>query len=458
MNTIIVLVGVGGAGKSTLLAHAKGLHGVKVLQPSTTRPKRAGESDEYHFLEKAAWIDADHAWKIDARGNFYGLRNSELNTLQPGVVGLTVFHPGNLDTLEQFRKSSIFEFVTVGIDTVDTHAELKQRTNNQPERDEGEPAFINQRKTVKTCDCVLHGDIKAVTDALVSTILALKSKGVLDKQSITNLINSGTLLGDAHIGNVQPASYDLCVGNIVWCQGKRNDLQPNAVIKIPPYSYVVVEAHEKAILPKFVIAHYDLKVSLFAQGIILSNGPQVDPGYGGVLLCMLFNGSDNDVAIKRGEHFATVEFLITSRVTEGYKGEHQNQDTLDEFMHATALNSSGGNIIEKINSFDGRLETYRNVFILAMIVAGIGAIFAFGPWASDRIEKINQAKAQADLTLETMTNMTEKLGQAKSQVDIMSKQLSDLISESTNLLNQLRGANIQNQSPTTQTLTNQTSK
>jgi hypothetical protein len=138
-------------------------------------------------------------------------------------------------------------------------------------------------------------------------------------------------------------------------------------------------------------------------------------------------------------------------------------------MHATALNSSGGNIVEKINSFDARLETYRNVFILAMIVAGIGAIFAFGPWASDRIEKINQAKAQADHTLETMTNMTEKLGQAKSQVDIISKQLSDLISESTNQLNQLRGANqaiheqqrgtnIQNQSPTTQTLTNPNSK
>jgi deoxycytidine triphosphate deaminase/guanylate kinase len=435
MNTIIVLVGVGGAGKSTLLAHANKLQGVKVLQPSTTRQKRVGENDEYHFMQKDAWKNAEHAWTIDARNNYYGLRHSEIKNLHPGEIGLTVFHPGSLDTLENVRKVSDYEFVTVGIDTVDTHAELKQRTNNQPERDEGELAFKSQLEIVRKCDCVIRGDIKTVTDALVSTILALKSKGVLDKKSITNFLKAGTLLGDANPNNVQPASYDLCVGNIVWCRGKKSDLQPNDVVRIPPYSYIIVQAHEKARLPNFIIAHYDLKVSLFAQGVILSNGPQVDPGYDGVLLCMLFNGSDIEVGLKCGDHFATIEFLVTSKVTEGYNDHHQHQKTLGDFIDSHAHVSPGGTILQQFDSLKNSWDNFKTAFFLptiGIVLATIVALVFLGIWGYDTTEKASKTADQAQTATGQLTRMVDEESNLLSQVTAALQSMHDLQLSMTN--------------------------
>lgn len=435
MNTIIVLVGVGGAGKSTLLDYAKKLHGVKVLQPSTTRQKGAGETDEYYFIQKDTWKNADHAWTVEARGNYYGLRNTELEQLQPGVIGLTVFHPGCLGTLELFRKSSTYEFVTVGIDTVDTHAVLKARTNNQPERDEGEQAFKNQLKVVRKCDCVFRGDIQTIIDAFVSTILALKSKGVLDKKCITNFIKAGTLLGDANIYSIQPASYDLHVGNIVWCRGKRSGLQPNDLVRIPPYSYIIVQAHEKARLPKFIIAHYDLKVSLFAEGVILSNGPQVDPGYDGVLLCMLFNGSDIEVGLKCGDHFATIEFLVTNRVTEGYNDHHQHQETLGDFIDSHAHVSPGGTILQKFEVIKSSWDTFKTSFFLptiGIVVAGILAIGVLAIWGFETMEKASKTTEQAQAATAKLTRMVDQESNLLTQVTAALQSMHDFQLSMTN--------------------------
>jgi len=419
MNTVVVLVGVAGAGKSTLIARARQIHGVRILQPSTTRPLRKGETNEYDWRELKAWNNSDYAWTIEAKGHRYGMRKSELHTLKPGEIGLTVFHPGSLEALDRYSPGSDLEFVTVGLDTVKTHDQLKTRLGDDNSRDEGLGAFTSQRKIVCECDAVLRGDADTVSNAIGAIFRAVVARGVLDKESIGNLIQAGTLLHDTTSDNIQTASYDLRVGDTIWCKGKTQQLQLNTAFPIPPYSYVLVEAREQADLPKFILAHYDLKVSLFMHGVILSNGPQVDPGYRGGLLCMLFNGSDVNVGLRRGEHFATIEFLVTNRVTKGYKGKHQSQQTLVNFMPSTTEVGPGGTILDRLGIMEGAWERFRNVFIVAGIalvltlIVGIGSLLFWGinTWskADSAVQQVEEQMNAVDSLLYEVREMNERV-------------------------------------------------
>ena len=295
MNTVLVLAGVRGSGKSTLLKKAQSRSQVKFLQPSTTRDPWPNDEDQYHHITKDEWKRADFAWTIKVQNHLYGLRKSQLQDLRYGEIGLTVFHPGNLYVLEKHRLESDVEFITVGLDTVASYEEMRERIGNDRTRDEGEANFKTQLQIVRACDVTLSRNAETVFDAFACIVRVLLSRGVLDKHAIRCLIESGTLLKHTSLANVQPASYDLMVGNAVWSKGKEKKLDVREAFEIPPYSYVIIKAEEEAHLPKFIVAHYDLKVSLFVQGIILSNGPQVDPGFHGGLLCMLFNGSDDPV-------------------------------------------------------------------------------------------------------------------------------------------------------------------
>ncbi|MDE3098722.1 MAG: hypothetical protein KGJ88_04555 [Verrucomicrobiota bacterium] len=372
MKTIVVLVGVRGCGKSTLIATAKSFPLVHVLQPSTTRGQRPDDDGQYHHQEKKHWNKNDFAWTIEVAEHFYGLRKSELESIKSGEIGFTVFHPGNLKVLHDYRATSPLEFITVGLDNINSYEEQIQRIQGDKLRDEGQAAFNAQRLVAQSCDVVLHGDFEVTKNALSSIFIILKSRGILDKQSITNLIRAGTLLKDALTDNIQPASYDLTVGGTVWCKGKLYKLTAHEPITIPPYSYVLVEAHEKACLPNFVVAHYDIKVSLFIQGVILSNGPQVDPGFDKILLCMLFNGSDSNIGLKLGEHFATMEFLVTTKVTEKYHEHHQGHKTLADYMPGVAVVGPGGTIVDRLS----RVENTLNGLWLTLVVPGLAVIVA----------------------------------------------------------------------------------
>ncbi len=423
MNTVVVLVGVAGSGKTTQLVKSSQLHGVRILQPSTTRPARLNEGNEYHRVKQDEWNPADYEWTIVVNGHNYAMRRSELQRVVPGEIGLTVFHPGNLCVLHHYARSTDFEFVTIGLDTIENHDELRKRVRYDNLRDEGQTAFAAHRQAVCECEVVVRGDADTVFNALRAIFSALSSRGVLDKTTIRSLILTGTLLHDADINNVQPASYDLRVGRRVWCKGKTQELQANVPFAIPPYSYVIVEAREQADLPKFVVAHYDLRVSLFVQGVILSNGPQVDPGFKGGLLCMLFNGSDANVGLRLDEHFATIEFLVTSRVTEGYKEHHQSQETLPQFMQSSTAVGPGGTILDRLERVEGAWERFRNVYaaagiaIVIALIVGIGALLR---WGYDTWTKAEQSTQES-------TDSASKVGKLLGEERDLKRSVQDAL-------------------------------
>jgi deoxycytidine triphosphate deaminase len=199
--------------------------------------------------------------------------------------------------------------------------------------------------------------------------------GVLSKRLIQLMINCGMLLENADIGKIEGASYDLAVGDEYYCGGKIKTLSTKEpFILIEPYDYAIVTSKENANLPRDVVGRFDLSVGLFCQGVILSNGPQVDPGFRGKLFCLLFNTSNSPVILKRGEHYATLEFHKLFEPTAAYLGKHQEKYEIIYYLPSTTLQGGINQLkieLEEIKRENRNMQGYFlsiASLILAMIV------------------------------------------------------------------------------------------
>jgi deoxycytidine triphosphate deaminase/adenylate kinase family enzyme len=370
---LIVLVGARGAGKTTLLDTVR-KHHVEVLQPSTTRDRREGEGNEYDFVKQ--WAASRYAWSIPVGEDTYGMRRSELAKAESKTC-VTVFEPLNLHVFEALRRSLGFETITVGLSTIHDLSEQHRRVGNNPERSMTEAELARVTAIVSESDVVLTGDAETVANAMLSLIkLVAKPGGVVTKDHLVPLIRAGAFLTGAELANIRSASYDLRIGREILFQGKVVELtEANPRFEIPPYSYAVVGALENASLPPCVVGRFDLKVSFFFEGIILSNGPQVDPGYKGALFCMLYNGSGQSKLLTLGRHFATIDFTTTTSVTEGYKQKYQLKQRMGQFLTDSAVTGRGGAIVdlveERVSIVDGKVKTIQRSF-WAIAAAFIG--------------------------------------------------------------------------------------
>ena len=417
MKNLLVLVGIQGAGKTTVL---KRFVSGTVLRPSTTRPRRSPTEDEYHFEQ--AWHDPDYAWKI-TRGQYaYGMRWAELRSIEH--LGITVFDPAALQTLKASPARTEFEIVTIGLDTIATLAEQHLRVGNDQNRSMQQAEFDSQRAVVANCDVVLRGneDIVAAAVEELAAIIAGRG-GVLSGESIERLITAGALLDNADLGQVEAASYDLRIADRYWCQGKYHTLtDANPVATIPPYSFAFVQASELARLPRFVVATFDIRVSLFFSGVILSNGPQVDPGYSGGLFCMLHNASGTEVGINRGDHFATIQFQTTAANSIGYKAQYQNKKGFTDFLAGSDAKKPGGQIFEHVNSIGAKLQSdFKELKNIQLTIFGIvAAVVAIGGWMIDK----------AVTAVENATNSAESAAiQYSKRADAAEKRVEEALAK-----------------------------
>lgn len=434
MRKLLVLVGVQGSGKTTALqAFTKG----KVLKPSTTRPKRFPAEDEYHFEKQ--WTTSKFAWTIKRGSNSYGMRWAELQAIDR--IGITVFDPAALGTLKASPANREFEIVTVGLDTLATHAEQNARVAADPNRTMSAQDFEDQRKVVLGCDIVLRGDAKAIATAVdeVATILGSRG-GVLNAASISKLLAAGSLLDQADPTRVEPASYDLRISDQYWCQGRYHTLSDeNPVATIPPYSFALVKAKEEARLPSFIVGTFDIRVSLFFQGVVLSNGPQVDPGYSGALFCMLHNASGSEVGINRGDHFATIQFQTMATNSVAYSSQYQNKKGFTDFLDGSSSKKPGGQIFEHVNSISQKLaddfRELRNLHytISGVALAAIAVAGGIGVWMVDKSATAASDRAAAAATTAAATaaaaenaasNAIDRLAATQKRLDEVLDKLS----------------------------------
>ena len=92
-----------------------------------------------------------------------------------------------------------------------------------------------------------------------------------------------------------------------------SDYWPNNSLRIPAFEVAVVKTAETLNLPRFLIGRWNIRVAWAYKGLVWVGGPQVDPGYMGNLFCPIYNLSDKEVRIKKGEPIAVIDFVKTTR-------------------------------------------------------------------------------------------------------------------------------------------------
>jgi deoxycytidine triphosphate deaminase len=128
--------------------------------------------------------------------------------------------------------------------------------------------------------------------------------------------------------NLKPASYSLTLGPLVQVEGADDLLTvERPTLKIPPNAMAFVSMREAIRLPHYIAARFNLSIELIYRGLLLGTGPQVDPGFQGVLSCPLHNLSNNYITIELGQHLATIDFetttgLPTAVAKRSFKSDH----------------------------------------------------------------------------------------------------------------------------------------
>lgn len=344
----IVLTGTSGCGKTTIAKKLCELSSdFEKCKLITTRARRLEEDDEYQFISVDDFLQkrADNSLFTDIvyRGDHYGISKDairEIIEVRRKIPILTI-SPESQRVLSETYQQKNYDFLSFFIDAQDS--KLDERLTHRDgslERNGTNPSdYITQRARDRefsdyaTYSFTNNGNIDDIVQLIFELWQYRYSGGLLSKKIISLMINCGSLLSDASVDRIQGASYDLVLGEQFAQNGIIEHLSDTrAYIVLKPGDYAIVTSKEVANLPKDIAARYDLTVGLFTQGVILSNGPQVDPGFRGSLFCLLFNASNQEISLRMGDHFVTIEFAKLLEPTIPYSGEHQNQGRIRQYI------------------------------------------------------------------------------------------------------------------------------
>lgn len=206
---------------------------------------------------------------------------------------------------------------------------------------------------------------------------------ILRNDEIARLVQECQLIENCEPANVQPVGYDLRLGDEYYLDGEIHKLTetPHHVLTIPPHDLVFVSSFENVNLPSNMVGRFGLRLGLVLKGLILANGPQVDPGSKGKLFALLFNFSNKPAHIRYKEHFATVEFSYTTSPTEAsiiYEGPRQGITAMREMIPAEQVRSGLREVCLDLEKSQVRTERMLDMFyiVLGITFAAIGVIVA----------------------------------------------------------------------------------
>lgn len=148
-----------------------------------------------------------------------------------------------------------------------------------------------------------------------------------------DMIRSAMQDGELQIQNYQesclfPASYDARLGEEAITSTYREKINPSnkGLLTIPAGDFALVITHERFMLSPSTAGHIGLRSHYSKKGLTILSGPQIDPGFDGVLVVGLSNLSPRDITIPYKERFCTLEFYkLAEPAKNPYKGEYQKQ-------------------------------------------------------------------------------------------------------------------------------------
>lgn len=179
---------------------------------------------------------------------------------------------------------------------------------------------------------------------------------------------------------LQPASYDLTAGDEAVARGGAVDIKEQGYVQIPRGSTAIIATKEVLKLSTSVAGHFGLRSSFARDGLVLLSGPQVDPGFEGILSITVFNSGVDDVTIVLGEAFATIEFVfLKNPASVAYSGSYQEQRTIPvkERARIGGTTTRSFSEIEKLlDQLDNKIGILTNVVV--QVIVGIALLVSGG--------------------------------------------------------------------------------
>jgi len=149
-----------------------------------------------------------------------------------------------------------------------------------------------------------------------------------DEQIRAAIQNREIILDPFDPARVEPASYDIRVGTWAFSSSSKEkvNLSQKGVLIIEPGEFAVLESRERVELDTRTAAQLGLRSEYARHGLLMLSGPQIDPGFVGILVVRMINLAPKPIALPYEAPFLTVQFFRLSKpVTQPYSGPQQGQ-------------------------------------------------------------------------------------------------------------------------------------
>jgi deoxycytidine triphosphate deaminase/guanylate kinase len=310
----------------------------RIIPTATTRASK-GTADEMPLtlISRGQFDKLDKenglVTKNQSNGDLYGVTKKAVQqAIDDNRTPVIITSPSSLKELDARSELGKYLFLSVFLDSADDV--IDTRLEKSEMRTDNMKTWAADRGQSITCTYTINNTNEDQTAELIWALWEYRNVGgVLPRRMIQLMIECGTLLTNANIANATAAAYDLVLDDEYFHNGKIKTLSATeSFITMEPGDYAIVGSKEIANIPKDIVGRFGLSVNLFFQGIILSNGPQIDPGFNGRLYCLLFNSSSQEIQLKRSQHYATIEFIKLLEPTIPYSGDHQYKNNISEYL------------------------------------------------------------------------------------------------------------------------------
>jgi deoxycytidine triphosphate deaminase len=227
-----------------------------------------------------------------------------------------------------------------------------------------------EKDSQKNCEELVCPEVDDYESSTPGVLLSHEIKYYAEKYQMISHFNPDQL---------KPAGYRLTLGEDYAIGGKPKKLYPEPgknELKIPPFEVAIISTKETINLPRFIIARWNLRVSLVYEGLLWTGALQVDPGWCGPLYCPIYNLSSEEVTLKLGEPIVLMDFVKTTPFKKGASKEYPRppeRQTLKDYNWRlkSALFTEAAEGISKIEVRINRIET-----LIGLTLTSIAILFA----------------------------------------------------------------------------------
>jgi len=130
---------------------------------------------------------------------------------------------------------------------------------------------------------------------------------------------------------LEPASYDFRVGKQAFASNTdaKIDVENKGLVIIDPGEFAVITTRERIRCGPQIAGQIGLCSPYARDGLLLLSGPQIDPGFNGVLIVRVTNLAPRRITLAFEAPFLTSQFFKLSHpVANPYSGSRQGQTGL----------------------------------------------------------------------------------------------------------------------------------